>query len=118
MGLALPLAALALLAPFVALMVTLFAAAASISTALNLWHPMPRNRRGMLRRYSQSKIMALNAVVGSAWALVPIGLANAVLLLCSPPQRKLERALVRRNWLPMPAEAISGRPRRERPARR
>jgi ABC-2 type transport system permease protein len=133
MGPALPLAALALLAPFVALMVTLFAAAASISTALiNLWHPMPRNRRGMLRRHSQSKVMALIehpmamlwaiatvlAVVGSAWALVPIGLANAVLILCSPPRRKLERALVRRNWQPMPAKAISGRPRRERPARR
>ena len=81
--LALPLAGLALLSPFVALLVALFAAAASISTALlNLWHPMPGNRRGMLRRHSQSKLMALLehlmamlwaiaivlAVVGSAWA--------------------------------------------------
>jgi ABC-2 type transport system permease protein len=98
-----PLAGLALLSPFVALMVALFAAAASISTALlNLWHPMPGNRRGMLRRHSQSKIMALLehllamlwaiaivlAVVGSAWALLPIALANAVLFCCSPPRRK------------------------------
>ena len=82
-------------------MVGLFAAAASISTALfNLWHPMPGNRRGMLRRHSQSKIMALLehlmamlwaiaivlAIVGSAWALLPIGLANAVLLCCSLPR--------------------------------
>ena len=61
----------------------LFSAAASVSTALlNLWHPMPGNRRGMLRRHSQSKLMALLehlmamlwaiaivlAVVGTAWA--------------------------------------------------
>jgi ABC-2 type transport system permease protein len=101
--LVIPLAGLALLSPFVALMVALFAAAASISTALlNLWHPMPGNRRGMLRRHSQSKLMALLehlmamlwaiaivlAVVGSAWALVPIALANVVLFCCSPPRLK------------------------------
>ena len=101
--LALPLAGLALLSPFVALMVALFAAAASISTALlNLWHPMPGNRRGMLRRHSQSKLMALLehlmamlwaiaivlAVVRSGWALLPIALANVVLFCCSPPRRK------------------------------
>jgi ABC-2 type transport system permease protein len=110
MVLALPLAGLALLAPFVALIVMLCAAAASISTALiNLWHPMPGNRRGMLRRHSQAKIMALVehlmamlwaiatvlAVTGSAWALVPIALANVVLLLLSPPRRKLQRAPAR-----------------------
>src|SRR2546421_5784504 len=108
--LALPLAGLALVSPFVALMVALFAAAASISTALlNLWHPMPGNRRGMLRRHSQSKLMALLehlmamlwaiaivlAVVGSAWALVPIALANVVLFCCSPPRRRPWRALAR-----------------------
>jgi ABC-2 type transport system permease protein len=85
--LAIPLAGLALLSPFVALMVALFAAAAGISTALlNLWHPMPGNRRGMLRRHSQSKLIALLehlmamlwaiaivlAVVGSAWARCPL----------------------------------------------
>lgn len=101
--LALPLAGLALLSPYVAVMVALFAAAASISTALlNLWHPMPGNRRGMLRRHSQSKIMALLehlmamlwaiaivlAVVSSSWALLPIGLANVVLFCCSPVRMK------------------------------
>jgi ABC-2 type transport system permease protein len=101
--LAAPLVGLALLSPFAALMVALFAAAASISTALlNLWHPMPGNRRGMLRRHSQSKLMALIehlmamlwaiaivlAVIASAWALVPIALANVVLFCCSPPRRK------------------------------
>jgi ABC-2 type transport system permease protein len=101
--LALPLAGLALLSPFAAVMVALFAGAASISTALlNLWHPMPGNRRGMLRRHSQSKVMALLehllamlwaiaivlAVVGSAWALLPIAMANMVLFFCSPQERK------------------------------
>lgn len=108
--LVIPLAGLALLSPFVALMVALFAAAASISTALlNLWHPMPGNRRGMLRRHSQSKLMALLehlmamlwaiaivlAVVGSVWALVPIALTNVVLFCCSPPRRRPWRALAR-----------------------
>ena len=115
--LALPLAGLALLSPFVALMVALFAAAASISTALlNLWHPMPGNRRGMLRRHSQSKIMALLehlmamlwaiaivlAVVGSAWALLPIALANVVLFCCSPPRRKPWRLAWSRAAKPAP----------------
>ena len=115
--LALPLAGLALLSPYVAVMVALFAAAASISTALlNLWHPMPGNRRGMLRRHSQSKIMALLehlmamlwaiaivlAVVHSAWALVPIGLANVVLFCCSPPRRKSWRLAWSRSAKPAP----------------
>jgi ABC-2 type transport system permease protein len=115
--LALPLAGLALLSPFVALMVALFAAAASISTALlNLWHPMPGNRRGMLRRHSQSKLMALLehlmamlwaiaivlAAVRSAWALLPIALANVVLFCCSPPRRKPWRLAWSRSAKPAP----------------
>jgi ABC-2 type transport system permease protein len=115
--LALPLAGLALLSLYVAVMVALFAAAASISTALlNLWHPMPGNRHGMLRRHSQSKIMALLehlmamlwaiaivlAVVHSAWALVPIGLANVVLFFCSPPRRKSWRPAWSRSAKPTP----------------
>lgn len=118
--LAVPLASLALLSPFVALMVALFAAAASLSTALlNLWHPMPGNRRGMLRRHSQSKLMALLehlmamlwaiaivlAVVGSAWSLLPIGLANAVLFCISPSRRRL--ALLTWNRPAKPASQIS-----------
>ena len=97
--LALPLAGLALLSPSVALLVALFAAAASVSTALlNLWHPMPGNRRGLLRRHSQSKLMALLehlmamlwavaiflAVLGSVWAMLPIALAIGVLACCRP----------------------------------
>jgi len=97
--LALPLTAVALLSPLVALTVGVFAAAASASTALlNLWHPMPGNRRGMLRRHSQSKLMALLehlmamlwaiavvlALIASTWALLPIALANAALFCCGP----------------------------------
>ena len=97
--LALPLAGLALLSPSVALLVVLFAVAAGVSTALlNLWHPMPGNRRGMLRRHSQSKVMALLehlmallwavaiflAVLGSLWATLPIALAMLLLALCRP----------------------------------
>jgi ABC-2 type transport system permease protein len=95
--LALPLAGLALLSPIVALLATLFAAAAGVSTALlNLWHPMPGNRRGMLRRHSQSKLMALLehlmallwavaiflAVIGSAFVILPIALAIILLACC------------------------------------
>jgi len=37
-----------------------FGAMAAGSTALlNFWHPMPGNRRGMLRRHHQSKVVAL-----------------------------------------------------------
>ena len=96
---ALPFLGLALLSPRVALLSALFAAAASVSTALmNLWHPMPGNRRGMLRRHSQSKLMALIehlmamlwaiaivlAIAGTVWALVPVGLALALLAYLSP----------------------------------
>ena len=121
--LALPVAGLALLSPFAAVMVALFAAAASISTALlNLWHPMPGNRRGMLRRHSQSKVMALLehllamlwavaivlGLVGSAWALVPIALANMVLFFCSPRQRWRRPAWQRSS---APAAAVPDIPR-------
>jgi ABC-2 type transport system permease protein len=82
-----------------AVLVALFASAAALSTALiNLWHPMPGNRRGMLRRYSQSRLMALLehllavlwgvavfvALLGSAAALVPIALAVAILAFLRP----------------------------------
>jgi ABC-2 type transport system permease protein len=101
---ALPFAGLALLSPYVALLAALFAAGASVSTVLlNLWHPMPGNRRGMLRRHSQSKIMALLehlmallwaiaivfAVVGTAWVLLPIGLAVGLLAYLSPARNTL-----------------------------
>jgi len=97
--LALPLAGLAMLAPASAALVALFATAAGGSTALlNLWHPMPGNRRGMLRRHSQSKLMGLVehlmamlwavavvlALVGTVWSLLPAGLAALLLLSCTP----------------------------------
>ena len=58
--LALPLLSLALISWIAALITALVAAAAGTSTALvNFWHPMPGSRRGMLRRHSQSKLIAL-----------------------------------------------------------
>ena len=69
--LALPFAGLLYLSPHVGMLVLLFSAGASASTALlNLWHPMPGNRRGMLRRHSQSKLMALlEHLMAMLWAI-------------------------------------------------
>ncbi len=91
---ALPLAGLALASWRVALLTMLFAVAGAASTALlNFWHPMPGNRRGMLRRHSQSKLIALIehaiaiswamaivlVVAGSTIAPLPIALVIAIL---------------------------------------
>jgi ABC-2 type transport system permease protein len=58
--LAAPLLALAVLSFAAALLALVLAGAAGASTALlNLWHPMPGNRRGMLRRHQQSKLIGL-----------------------------------------------------------
>lgn len=58
--LAVPIAGLAIASPMSALVVLAFAAMAGTSTALvNFWHPLPGNRRGMLRRHSQSKLIGL-----------------------------------------------------------
>jgi ABC-2 type transport system permease protein len=99
---------LALVSPHGATLVALFASAAALSTALiNLWHPMPGNRRGMLRRHSQSKLMALLehllamlwgvavfvALLGSAAALVPIALVVAILASLRPATRRSARNL-------------------------
>jgi ABC-2 type transport system permease protein len=84
---------------------------------------MPGNRRSMLRRHSQSKLMALLehlmamlwaiaivlAVVGSAWALLPIGLANVVLFCCSPPRRKPWRPAWSRSNKPAGLPSAPGR---------
>ena len=92
--LALPLTALALISLHSALVTAVIATAAGTSTALlNFWHPMPGNRRGMLRRHSQSKLMALVehaialvwavaivlAMVGSALVVIPVAIVVAVL---------------------------------------
>lgn len=72
--LALPIAALAFVSWAGALITVLTAIAAATSTAmLNLWHPMPGNRRGMLRRHSQSKIVALlEHGIALLWALAVV----------------------------------------------
>jgi len=68
---ALPLAGLALISWRIAILAALFAAAGAASTALlNFWHPMPGNRRGMLRRHSQSKLIALvEHAIAISWAM-------------------------------------------------
>lgn len=68
---ALPLAGLALVSWHIAVLAALFAAAGAASTALlNFWHPMPGNRRGMLRRHSQSKLIALvEHAIAISWAM-------------------------------------------------
>lgn len=40
---------------------------------LNLWHPMPGNRRGMLRRHAQSKLVGLlEHVLAILWAIAAV----------------------------------------------
>lgn len=92
--LALPLIGILLASPGLAVLTLVFASGGAASTALlNFWHPMPGNRRGMLRRHSQSKLVGLVehglamlwavavvlAMVGSLAAVVPIGLAVGTL---------------------------------------
>ncbi|MEZ5817320.1 MAG: hypothetical protein R3D44_09580 [Hyphomicrobiaceae bacterium] len=99
-----PAAGLALASPYAGLVTLLCAACASVSTALlNLWHPMPGNRRGMLRRHSQSKLIGLGehlfailwaittvfALVGATVWPLPVSLAGLLLFL-------VEGRLVRR----------------------
>ncbi len=98
-----PLVGLALMSWRIALLTTLFAAAGSASTSLlNFWHPMPGNRRGMLRRHSQSKLIALVehalailwaiaivlTLIASPVALVPIALVVAILAFIRSRHRR------------------------------
>jgi ABC-2 type transport system permease protein len=71
---ALPLAGLALVSPVATIVTAVFAAGASLSTALlNLWHPMPGNRRGMLRRHAQSKLIGLlEHLLAILWAIAAV----------------------------------------------
>lgn len=97
--LAIPVAALALVSIRAAVITAGLAIGASLSTALlNIWHPMPGNRRGMLRRHSQSKLMALiEHIIAMMWAaaavlafvagglsVMPIVVACAILMLAVP----------------------------------
>lgn len=127
MILAVPLAGLALVDWWSALLATVFGAAAATCTSLaNFWHPMPGNRRGMLRRHSQSKLMALVehgfavlwavaivlAMIGSALAIVAIAIAVLALAVIHGRQRRdvgVGRAPEPRQGLaPLPAPGASG----------
>jgi ABC-2 type transport system permease protein len=92
--LALPLVGLALISWQIAALTVVVCAAAATSTALlNFWHPMPSNRRGMLRRHSQSKLIGLAehalsfiwasvivlAMLSSQLALIPVAIAALLL---------------------------------------
>lgn len=115
--LALATVPLALISPMAAAAAILFASGASISTALlNIWHPMPGNRRGMLRRHSQSKVLALmEHIIAVLWAVatvlllletllfpLPIALACGVLALAAPG---------RPDWIARARRAIQRRPK-------
>ena len=115
-----PIAALALLSTAAALTTAAFASAGAASTALlNLWHPMPGNRRGMLRRHSQSKLIGLIehvlailwavavvfAFVDPVYAVVPAGLALGGLALVAVrrSRRASRERIVRKSpELPLP----------------
>jgi ABC-2 type transport system permease protein len=87
---ALPLAGLAIVSWRIALLTAVFASAGAASTALlNFWHPMPGNRRGMLRRHSQSKLIALvEHALAILWAIA------IVLTLMSSPVALIAIVLV------------------------
>lgn len=92
--LAAPVLGLALISWACALITLVFSALAGASTALvNFWHPMPGNRRGMLRRHSQSKLVgliehglaglwtvtAVLAMFGTFAALLPAAIVGLIL---------------------------------------
>ncbi|MDB5595475.1 MAG: type transport system permease protein [Hyphomicrobiales bacterium] len=94
-----PLLGLAWVSLEIAAWTFVFVCGAALSTSLlNLWHPMPGRRGDLLRRHSQSKFIALMehllsllwalamvmAVLESWLALIPIGLAGAVLWFNRP----------------------------------
>ena len=91
----LPLLALATISIRCAMIAALFAAGGSASTSLlNFWHPMPGNRRGMLRRHQQSRLIglvehglamlwafaAVFALIGSLLTFAPLALVAGVLV--------------------------------------
>ena len=95
---ALPLLSLGLLSWRMAAIALVFGAGSALSTSLlNFRHPMPGNRRGMLRRHSQSKVIGLVehglamlwafavvfALSGSVLFLLPVALAVLILAAMS-----------------------------------
>ncbi len=97
--LAAPLFALAWASVELAIYTALFAIGAAASTAfLNFWHPMPGRRVAVLRRHSQSKLIAILehllsllwavamvlAVVESWFALIPLAMVGGILWMNRP----------------------------------
>ena len=110
---AVPTIGLAFASVRVALLTLVISALAATSTALlNLWHPMPGNRRGMLRRHQQSKLVALvehalaviwaigiMIAIHSAWfTILPLVVVAAILSAVAPfsPQRAIGAGI--RRW--------------------
>ena len=109
---AVPTIGLAFASVRVAVLTLLISALAAVSTALlNLWHPMPGNRRGMLRRHQQSKLVALvehalaitwaigiMLAVHSVWlTLIPLVVVTGILSAAAPfsPRRAIGSAIRR-----------------------
>ena len=116
--LAVPLAVLALISPWIAVLTLLCATGGAGSAALlNLWHPMPGRRRGMLQRHQQSKVMglvehllamlwavvAVLALIGTPVALVPVAIVVAVMASWCPRGRSREKAAKAKPVLVAPA---------------
>lgn len=99
-----PVLVLCSISPWAAAHAIIFGAAAGASTALlNFWHPMPGNRRGLLRRHSQSKVVAIAehglsvlwalavvmAMVDPRLALVPLLPIAGIVWLFKPKSRTI-----------------------------
>ncbi len=97
--LGIPMLLLIWLSPVVGVLTGIFAAGAAASTSfLNFWHPMPGRRVAVLRRHSQSKLIAIMehllallwalamvmAVLESAFVIIPLALIGAVLWFNRP----------------------------------
>lgn len=93
-----------------ALYTATFSAGAAASTAfLNFWHPMPGRRVAVLRRHSQSKLIAILehtlallwalamvlGVLNSWYTLIPLSLVAAILWLNRPRSEKQAEAPAR-----------------------
>ena len=116
--LALPVLGLAWFSLEAAAYAVIFAIGASLSTAfLNLWHPMPARRAMVLRRHSQSKLIAIMehllsllwavamvmAVLGSYLAAIPLTIVAGILFANRPGKEKARRSISKAASQPAPA---------------
>lgn len=107
--LAAPLLGLAWMSLETAAWTLVFSMGAAASTSLlNLWHPMPGRRGDLLRRHSQSKLVALMehllslcwalglvmAIIDPVLAAIPLSVAFGVLWLNRPKRKKRDAAVV------------------------